>query len=180
MEAMRKTAVTGGIGEGKSTVLRYLEEEGQAVVSADALAREVFLSPPVQEALARLLRRPGAVQPAELREAIAEQPNLRREVNRLMHPPVLAAIRASDAAFVEVPLLVEAGLVPAFESAWVVTCGVEEQRRRLRERYQDEAIVEGFLASQLPTRAKIPFADEIIRTNQPFERVKADVREALR
>lgn len=80
----------------------------------------------------------------------------------------------------EIPLLIEACLQGGFDRVWVVTCGADEQRRRLVERLGGEAGAEALLGSQLPTRAKIPFADVVIRTNQPEWSVKRDVALAAR
>lgn len=96
---------------------------------------------------------------------------VRRAVNSAMHRMVLEELVGSGAQAVEVPLLCEACLTDAFPYVWVVTCGLEEQTRRLRTRLGSEAAANSAMAWQLPTRAKLPFADAIVRTN----RERADV-----
>lgn len=173
-------AITGGIGEGKSTVLRMVAEMGYGVASADALAREIFLLPDVNAELAAIAGVPAPIAPAALREAIAVSDIARRQVNAVMHARIVNAIEASGADFVEVPLLLEAGLQGRFDRLWVVTCGPDEQRKRLLDRYGDEAHISALLSTQLPTRAKIPFADVIVRTNESLESVRRLVSEAVR
>jgi dephospho-CoA kinase len=60
----------------------------------------------------------------------------------------------------------------------VVTCGPEAQFERLSERLDPEQ-ARNILATQVPTRAKLPFADEVIRTNLPMDRVQEQIIEAL-
>jgi len=176
---MRRFAVTGGIAEGKSTLLADFASLGATVDSADAIARDVFELPEVQAALAEELGISGAVCPPILREAIASNPGFRRHVNRVMHPLIVARMRTSTAEFIEVPLLIETCLHPIFDAVIVATCGQVEQRRRLMERYGDPSHVDRLLATQLPTRAKLPFAHEIVRTDRPREAVRDDATRVL-
>ena len=168
---MHKIAVTGGIAEGKSTVLGYLRDMGYRTASGDELARSVFNSDQVQDGLRRLLEVQGAVTAADLREHLWENATLRRAVNSLMHPLILKAIEAVEADAIEVPLLIETCLQHRFRRTWVVTCGAEEQRKRLVERFGSSTDVEAILQSQLPTEVKCAFADVVVRTNRPPEDV---------
>lgn len=174
-----RIAITGGIGEGKSTVLAMLTEMGEATESADRIAREIFLEPATNAQIAAAAGLPAPVAPADLRGVLSTSDEVRAAVNRIMHPRIVDAIERSPARFVEVPLLIEACLYPRFDRVWGVTCGPEEQRKRLLERYADERIVSAMLASQLPTRTKIPFCDLIFRTNQPLETVRRLLSVAL-
>lgn len=172
-------AITGGIGEGKSTVLAHIASLGFRTASADSVAREIFSQPAINDSLARLVGVSGPISPQNLREAIVQSPGIRRAVNRITHPAVMEAIRQSGAEFVEVPLLVEACLQGRFASIWVVTCGPEAQVERLRARYGPNVDVRMVLNTQLPTSSKIPFADEVIRTNCSDEAVRRDISMAL-
>lgn len=175
MHAMKRAAITGGVAEGKSTVLSYLASMGFTTLSADVVAKDVFAEPVIQESLAALLQTEGLVEPADLRKAIATKPSIRRSVNRLMHPHLLPRLLDSGADYVEIPLLIETCLQGLFDEIWVVTCGPEEQFRRLSNRIGARETVQ-MLSTQLPTQAKIPFADVVVRTNEPEERVLAHVR----
>lgn len=170
-------AITGGIAEGKSTVLGYLTDLGYRTASADASAREVFQQPDTQVALATLFERE---QPSRdfIREAISTKPELRRAMNHLMHGAIWDHLVAQTPDFVEIPLLVETCLHPRFSRVWVVTCGVEEQRRRLMERHSDGTLIDNLLSTQLSTLAKGQFADRIVRTNAERESVLGFVQSA--
>lgn len=160
-----KIAITGGIAEGKSTVLAHLASLGYEVASADEIARAVRDEPAMQARIAEVLGLDLPLDVSELRTRIAQSDLARRQLNQLLHPETRRRIRASSATFIEVPLLVEAVLMSDFDEIWVVTCEFDEQRRRLVGRLGDEALADRILASQLKTRAKLPFADKILRTN---------------
>ena len=164
---MLNIAITGGIAEGKSTVLGYMRELGYKTASADDVARSVFESPSVQDRLSELLRIPTPVTPPDLREHLWENSRLRREVNALMHPLILKGLHELRADMIEVPLLIETCLQGHFRRVWVVTCGPDEQRKRLIARFGNDADTNSILLSQLPTEVKCAFADVIVRTNRP-------------
>jgi dephospho-CoA kinase len=177
MPLVKRTAITGGVAEGKSTVLGYLADAGYAVESSDRIAREIFQGAEMQESISRLLRIPPPVDPSTLRERMADSA-IRRAVNSLAHPRIFEALRACQADFIEVPLLIETCLQGEFGRVWVVTCGIDEQRRRLHSRLGDEAAILAFLRMQLTSRAKIPFADRVIRTNREESAVQRCVTDA--
>lgn len=175
-----RIAVTGGIAEGKSTVLGLIADLGYPTISSDAIAREVFALPDVQEALAGILGNSSpAVTPAELRAAIAVSNETRRKVNRIMHPRIRDAMDRSSAKFHEVPLLIEACLYDRYDEVWVVTCGSTEQFRRLSERLGNENLARSYLSVQLPTSAKEAFATEVIDTLQPLDEVADRVKQLI-
>jgi dephospho-CoA kinase len=170
---MKPIGITGGIAEGKSTVLAMLADLGFQTASADDVAREVRSEPEVIAKIAHAAGLTAGFQPAELR-AVLTDPVVRRAVNGVMHRPVLSALFATGAEFLEVPLLIETCLQDKFREIWVVTCGREEQLMRLISRYGvDEAML--ILALQLPTRAKVPFATQLVRTNRPLESVRESI-----
>lgn len=161
---MLPLAITGGIAEGKSTVLEALRLEGLRVLSADAIVQDLWQEPEVLALIAEILDIGGTITKDSVRVAIAGSVQARRQINHLFHPLVLDRMMASDADAFEVPLLIETCLQGLFERVWVVTCGVEIQKRRLIERVGLEK-AEDLLRLQVPTRVKIMFADEVIRTN---------------
>jgi dephospho-CoA kinase len=174
-----KLALTGGVAEGKTTVASYVREAGFSVVSADEIARGVFLEDAVQDRLAEWIGAAPPISPETLRAAIFAETALRRKVNALMHPRILELMLASDAVAVEAPLLFETCIHRHFERIWVVTCGPEEQLRRLTLRLGSEAAAKQIVKAQLPTRVKCAFADRIIRTNAPMDTVRSYVLDSI-
>ena len=170
-----RIAITGGIAEGKSTVLGYIADLGHLTASADQIAREVFDDPFTNQKIAELIGASDTATRAAVREAIARSDDVRREINALTHPQIHHRIMASQATFIEVPLLIEACVQGCFDQVWVVTCGPEEQRRRLSARHSNPAQVDALLKLQLPTSAKTPFSDQLIRTNMDSDLVRGIV-----
>ncbi len=165
-----RVAITGGIAEGKSTVLAYLREAGHEVASADAVAKEVYESEEVQRWLTDQLG--SSASKDDVRERLTEDPAFRRRLNAMTHPLILRNLAQHQAQFTEVPLLIETCTHVSFDKIWVVTCGAAEQHKRLTARLNSANLAEDLLRTQLPTRAKIPFADVIVRTNQDEETVR--------
>lgn len=160
-----RVAVTGGVAEGKSTVLGYLAELGVATVSADAVAHRVVSDRFVQAEIGRRLEITSGVDRESIRKAILADPSKRRALNSILHGRVAQALLDDPAPVAEVPLLIETCMHPFFDFVWVVTCGPAEQLRRLTERLGEETQARALIATQLPTRSKLPFADAIVRTN---------------
>lgn len=177
--AAKRLAITGGPGEGKSTVLSYLRDAGFETASSDVFARELWESASFRLQVGALLGVDRQASPDEAREAMASDPSFRRALNRISHPQIVEAMLRSLAQAFEVPLLVETCLHPLFERVWLVTCGPELQEQRLFERYGNLSTVRKFIASQLPNEVKSTFADRILRTNVSEACVRANVLEAL-
>jgi dephospho-CoA kinase len=136
---MQRIAITGGVAEGKTTVLRMFESLGASALSSDSVAATLLL--PGTEVWEQLVKEFGqaiiAADGALARERLATlafgDPAARRRLNRIMHPAVVRALQAQlDACepsatpiFIEVPLLVEVALQDFSMRLW--WC-----RRRLR------------------------------------------------
>lgn len=176
---MRRIAITGGIAEGKSTVLGWISEAGVETLSADEVADELWKSPQFLSRIGEALEIANPTR-GDVRERISASPLARRSLNAIMHPEIARRMLASDALVLEIPLLIESCLQARFNRVWVVTCGPEEQLARLTARIGDEGAARRLLGTQLPTSVKIPFADRVFRTNREPRLVRQDVIEALR
>lgn len=175
-----KLAITGGIAEGKSTVASYVREAGYEVASADEIARQVFESSEVQSELSILFGHSLPITPEVVGKVVFQNPTQLRALNACVHPRIWVRLKQIEAPVVEVPLLFETTIQGHFDRIWVVTCGPEEQLRRLAARLGDEQSARNQLNAQLKTCIKCAFADRIVRTNgEPFA-VRSYVSEAIR
>ncbi len=172
-------AITGGAAEGKSTVVGFLAHLGVSVLKADDIVSDLWKSSYVIESVSSALSISKDSSKETLRKIILEDSDARRAVNKIFHPLVWDRIASSGAFAIEVPLLIEACLHTRFERVWVVTCGAEEQHRRLMERMKNAALVASLMSCQLSTRVKLAFADEVIRTNSDLSSVENSVSCAL-
>jgi dephospho-CoA kinase len=183
-----RIAITGGIADGKSTVCSVLSDLGFEVVSADdivgALYSESAIVERVEADLGASFVVEGQIRRDLLRGVIAESADARERANAIFHPAVMRQIlrdtETEDVAFAEIPLLIETATQGWFDEVWVVTAGATEQRKRLVERLKSERDADAMLSTQLPTAAKIPFADRVIRTNKPLDTVKSTIAEHVK
>jgi dephospho-CoA kinase len=179
LSSLPKLAITGGIAEGKTTVLGYVKAAGVSAASVDDIARDVFLETAVQNAVSELLGISPPVDVETLRDRIAADHSLRRSLNEITHPLILERILSAKERVLEVPLLIETCLHGLFSRVWVVTCGREEQLRRLSTRLKSREAALRWISTQLPTEVKCPFADRVVRTNVPEPSVHGYVIESL-
>src|SRR5689334_18448276 len=92
--------LAGRAGSGKSTVARALESRGVPVIDADRLGHEVTdTDPEVRAALGAeygpdVYRADGALDRARVGAKVFSDPAARARLDRLVHPRILARIRA--------------------------------------------------------------------------------------
>jgi dephospho-CoA kinase len=176
---MTRIAITGGIATGKSYVASRLRAAGVPVVDADVLAREVIApgSRGLQAVLARfgqgVLTPDGSLDRKRLADIVFADEDARRDLERIVHPAVRAAIDAFFAALppgtpfavADIPLLFETGREGDFDTVVVAACPRELQIERVMRRDQasrEEA--ERRLAAQWPIGDKVARADHVIWT----------------
>lgn len=191
---MQRIAITGGVAEGKTTVLQMFAALGATTLSSDSIAATLLLPGTdlwrqvIQEFGQAITAADGSLVREQLAQRAFSEPSVRRRLNRLMHPAVVQALKAqidatpSSAApvFVEVPLLIEVALQGWFDGVIVVQATPTLQRRRLLERGLPHQRVRQILQAQLPTRCKVAFADWVVRTHRSLESVQKQVRRIWR
>ncbi len=187
---MLRVALTGGIASGKSVVAEVFHRRGCHLHSADRAARDL-MSPAGAAYPAIIERFGGAILNSDRtidRPALAAilfgDPEARRFINGVVHPRVVAAMRAEAARlekegttpiFVsEAALTIEAGLTGEFDRIVIVFCDPEIQIARLmaRDGLPRDAAVER-IGAQMPAEKKIKFADYLIDTSGPLEETLA-------
>lgn len=123
---------------------RLLAAKGAVIIDSDQLAREVVElgTPGLQQVVAvfgpSVLAADGTLDRPALGRKVFEDPSLRRALEAIIHPLVrsLTVARASEAppgkvVINDVPLLIEAGLVPTYEAVIVVFASAETRIARL-------------------------------------------------
>lgn len=174
-----KVAITGGIGCGKSTVARALEQRGFRRLDSDRIVREQVLTDPA--VLAALVARFGdgvvernaadgivSVSRPALAQRVFADDQERAWLESLTHPLVFSAWRAAFAAepaarwAVEVPLLFEKGLEKWFDFTICVACAPAQQLARLEQRGLPRALAGQRISKQLPLARKIELSDFVL------------------
>ena len=171
-----RIAITGGIAEGKSTVLQMIRDAGYHTENADLIARDVLNSP---EVAAEVLAALGTTEPAALRSLIRNSDAARSTLNGITHPRIIQRLVEGQPGFYEVPLLYETCIASAFDQVWVVTCGQAEQMARLVARYGSGAEAKAMMDTQLSSSVKSSLADRVFRTNLGLQTVRDLVSDSI-
>jgi dephospho-CoA kinase len=183
-----RVALTGGIASGKSTVARLFAERGVPVIDTDEIARDVTRrgAPAVARIAAELgsdlVDAHGELNRRLLRDRVFADPALRRRLEALLHPLILAeAARRSEKAggdyqIVVVPLLVEAGLERGFDRVLVVDSSEAHQIERLQARDgEGRAAAARMLAAQASRSQRLASADDVIRNDGTLAMLAAQI-----
>jgi len=192
---MLSVALTGGLCSGKSTVARWLAEAGCAVLDADRVGH-ALLEPGTEVAAAvverfgrDILDPDGRIQRPKLAALVFADEAARRDLNRLLHPPIRAAVASQLAAWeregkpiavVEAALYVEENSYRGFDRLVVVTCPVAIKLARCVDRNGgSRAGAEARIAAQLPDAAKAAVADAVIDNGGTLEQTQRQVEALL-
>jgi len=173
---MLKIGLTGGVASGKSSVAADFARLGVPVLDADQIARQQ--TRPGSRGLAALcarlgdgiLNEAGELDRARLRRRVFADAGLRKQVEAVLHPLVLAALAQqlaqADAPYciAMVPLLIEAPAARArVDRVLVVDCEPATQLARLMSRDKvDEVTARAMLASQLDRTRRAAAGDDIL------------------
>ena len=175
--SQRRIGLTGGIASGKSSVGRWLAQQGLPVLDADQFAREALA--PGRQATHTVLQRYGATVQAEggaavdraaLGRIVFQDPAERQWLEQLIHPLVrvrfdqaLSLHAEAPAVVLMIPLLFEAGLESLCSEIWLVDCDESQQLERLitRDGLNLQA-AQARINAQWPLSRKRGLADHVI------------------
>lgn len=125
-----KIAVTGGIGSGKSTVCRIIENSGFPVYSCDAIYAELLNGKELPAKIAEefgygVLNSDGTLNRRKLSEIVFGNEELLKKLDGITHPAIFnetfkRSERINGIIFFEVPLLFEGGYQDLFDGVVVV------------------------------------------------------------
>ncbi len=183
--------LTGGIGAGKSTVAKLLQEQGFPVLSADILAREVVApgSAALQEIVkyfgAELLQSDGSLDRKALREIIFDNAEKRKNLESITHPKIQALMlvkaqelfqKGNSLLFYEAPLLFEANSETRLSAVACVWAHDSVRVKRIMERDQcSNAEAEKILQSQMPQYEKKIRSDFLIENSDGLQELREKI-----
>jgi len=174
-----RVGLTGGIGSGKSTVLRMLADLGAATIDADAISRSATAAggtaiPAITRVFgAGFVTAEGALDRERMRGHAYADPDARKRLEEIIHPlvgqesarQVQAALDAGARCIVfDIPLLVESGRWRSqVDRVLVIDCSTETQVRRTvaRSAIKTEAVL-AIIAAQAPRALRLAAADAVI------------------
>ena len=184
--------LTGGLGAGKSEALRVLGELGAATLSTDAVVHELLASDELHDiVVARLgaeVARDGALDRSLIAERVFGDDDARGWLEGELWPRVgqrvadwKQEVEALDppppAAVVEVPLLFESGMEPAFDSTIAVIA--DEDVRAERAGARGHASVEERAGRQLSQTEKAQQADYTVRNDGSLDELRENLSRVL-
>jgi dephospho-CoA kinase len=186
---MKLIGLTGGIGSGKSTIARRLQELGARVIDADVVSREVVA--PGQPALAaiiatfgeHILNADGTLNRARLGDIVFSDRDAREKLNNIVHPAVrersqqlFAEAQENQIVIYDVPLLVESENSYEFEHIIVASAPENVRVERLMEhRGMTESEARARIESQASEESRLSRADTVIDTSGSLEYTYAQV-----
>ncbi|QIK96968.1 dephospho-CoA kinase [Sphingomonas sp. HDW15A] len=188
---MRKIALTGSIGMGKSTVAQMFVKAGIPLFDADAEVRAM------QNRGGELVDEIGARFPGTVHDGAVDRDILGARVlgdrdelaalELIVHPRVvqrrdrfIAANADAPALLFDIPLLFETGAEKNFDTVIVVSAPSEMQRARVLARQgMTPAKFESILSRQMPDSVKKERADFVIDTSGSLEATQQQVNAIL-
>ena len=186
------TALTGGIGSGKSTAGELFAGLGARVVDSDKLARDV-LAPgtdgfnQVVQSFGEEIIKDGAIDRAALGAKVFSDSNARLKLEAITHP----LIRMAFADFIEespkdsiiinqIPLLVESKYDYKFDAVITISSDISHRSARLLQRGLTQVEIEQRLSAQATDLQREEISDFIIENNGDLNSLKKEVERVWR
>lgn len=190
---MKIIGITGGVGAGKSEVLKLIKDNYNCIiVLADDIGNQIKepgepCYVPLLELLGRdILGEDGYIDKPKMAAKIFADSSLLDKVNDIIHPAVTARImelaanakeeNKCDYFFIEAALLIECGYNDYVDEMWYIYARPEVRRERLRASrgYSDEKI-DNIMASQLSDEAFREGSDVVIDNSDDLENTKRQI-----
>ncbi len=183
-----RIGLTGNIATGKSTVGRMLAELGAEVIDADRITHAVLAigGAAYDDVVAAfgvdILTPDGTIDRGKLGGIVFSDAEALAQLERLVHPPVIAEVGRRIAAstapvvVVEAIKLLESGVADDYDAIWVTTCPETAQVKRLmksRHLTREEALRR--IHAQPPQVEKLARADVVIDTRGSLAETRAQV-----
>ena len=179
---MLRIGLTGGIGTGKSTASKILEEMGAYVFDADKEAKNILLSNEtiknelISEFGTDIINKEGSIEKNKLARIAFQDENHQLRLNSIIHPYVFRKIDSSfdeildkgahDIFCVDAALIYESGADTHMDYVVVITSHLRLRTERVMERgnlTRDEFLRR--LELQWPDEDKVHMADYVIHNN---------------
>ena len=186
--------VTGGVGAGKSTILKYLEYSYNCnVFVTDMIAYDIMRND--NKCLSEImgifkdddiLDERGSLDSSKIGKVIFSCDDKRRAMNSIVHPRVIKAVidgcakikqdHLADFAVVESALLIECGLSAKCDEVWYITAPAKIRIQRLKtsRHYSSQkcnSIIKGQLSEEEFRKHATAVIDTGVRHNVTYEQI---------
>ena len=193
---MKVIGITGGIGSGKTEVLKYLGDKGAYILEADSMAHKLML--PGKAAYVKIVECFGEdilmldkkIDRAKLGALVFNDKNALKNLNDIVHPTVKEYIRddiskkkksgSFDLYIIEAALLIQDGYKEICDEIWYIFVEQKERIRRLISgRGGNTAKYELIIDNQETDSFYFDNSDEVIDNNGTIEKTKSIINELL-
>ena len=184
--AKKIIGLTGGIGSGKTTVAKFIEEMGFPVYFSDDRAKEIVnddevLKNKIKELLGEeAYDENGFYNRKYVSGIVFNDDEMRLQLNALIHPAVKIDFenwvenQNSEFVFKETALLFELKLNESCYKSVLVTADDNIRIKRVMDRDQKTyREIEAIIDKQMPEKDKIKRADFVIYNNEGIDELKA-------
>lgn len=183
--------LTGGIGSGKTTVSKYIQELGFAVYNSDLQAKIIVnndegLKAKIIILLGKNAYKDGTYNTKFVAEQVFEDKTLLHRLNTIIHPAVQENFKnwvqhqKGYFVFKETALLFELNLNKQCYQSVLVTAEDNIRIKRVMDR--DEKTyreVKNIIQKQMPEKEKVKRADFIIQNNSDLEFLKSETEKIM-
>ncbi len=189
---MKRIALTGNIGCGKSTVGELFRELGAYVFDADRIIHTFYKKGhPVRDKVVEafgegILDAEGNVDRKKLAELVFGSGERLRKLEEITHRALydylekeFSKLPEDSIAIVEASLLIEKGTYRKYDRTVVVYAPYEVCRERALKRGFSEEDFERRWRKQMPIEEKVKYADFVIDNSDGLERTREQVREVF-
>lgn len=193
---MFRIGLTGGIATGKSTVVKIMQEFGVSVINLDQISREILTKGSegywqVLEIFGQeILDSSENINRKKLGKIVFNNVEKRNVLEAITHPLILKKMDekidflksvGEKVVVVEVPLLIETGMMDQFDQVWLVYIDKAIQKKRLKERdFLSENEILQRINAQMPLEEKKKYADFIIDNSSNRDELKEKLRKIWR
>jgi len=194
---MLTIGLTGGIGTGKSTVAKILNQLGARVLDADKVGHDIYLPggpayDEVVDAFGKSILAPDATIDRKLLGPIVfADPAALKRLNTIVHPKMFARMRQMvddirrggdrSPIVIEAAILIEANWTPLCDEIWLVTASRENVIRRIeRDRGLKPEQTEARIRAQLPDQERRRHAALVIENDGTLDELRAKLAEIWR
>lgn len=188
-------AITGTMCAGKTTVAKYLEEQGYSVIYSDNIARElsrpgkIIFQKLLEHYGNRVLNEDGELDRKKLAQIAFKDQQSTEELDRLTHPFIVQEIFHSakhmeeqargGTIFVEVPLLIESGFDLLCQKVWFISAADDVKLARAIAAGMGESDAKRRLGVQRPETEYLSRADLVTENNGSLDELKEDLKKTL-
>lgn len=184
---MKKIAIIGGIGSGKSEVCKIIENLGGYVIYTDKINKELLKNKDYLKKLEKIF--PTAIKnnvadKGLIRKEILQNESKRLALNELAHSEIKQKVDFliekfdGKAIFCEIPLIVEAGMVDFFDSIWCVIADNNSRICRIMARdgvSKEDA--KKIIDCQKSNAELVVICDQVIENNNNIEDLKNYIKD---